>query len=90
MSIDASERLIELVRANGDVSNRADGANEGTIAAAERTLGVEFPRSYRRLVEEFGTWDIAGLEFLGVYSAPGVRCGGFAATASISRTGWNR
>ncbi|MFG2402154.1 SMI1/KNR4 family protein [Streptomyces lydicus] len=28
------------------------------------------PPSYRRLVEEFGTWDIAGEEFLGVYQTP--------------------
>ncbi|MFC3488374.1 SMI1/KNR4 family protein [Amycolatopsis roodepoortensis] len=71
MSVDASERLIDLVRANGDLSNHADGADEGMISSAERTLGVAFPPSYRRLVEEFGTWDIAGLEFLGVYRTPG-------------------
>ncbi|MFE6611141.1 SMI1/KNR4 family protein [Amycolatopsis sp. NPDC057786] len=71
MSVEASERLIDLVRANGDLSNHAGGADEGMISSAERTLGVAFPPSYRRLVEEFGTWDIAGREFLGVYRTPG-------------------
>ncbi|GGQ83909.1 SMI1/KNR4 family protein [Couchioplanes azureus] len=69
-AIEASERLIELVRANDDIANFADGCDAGTIAAAERDLGAPLPPSYRRLVEEFGTWDIAGQEFLGVYQTP--------------------
>ena len=69
-AVEASERLIELVRGNGDIANHADGCDAGMIAAAERDLGVALPASYRRLVEEFGTWDIAGQEFLGVYQTP--------------------
>jgi hypothetical protein len=66
-AVEASERLIELVRGNDDIANHAEGCEAGTMAAAESALGVAFPPSYRRLVEEFGTWDIAGEEFLGVY-----------------------
>jgi antitoxin YobK len=66
-ALDASEQLIELVRANDDIANYADGCDAAVVAAAERELGESFPPSYRRLVEEFGTWDIAGEEFLGVF-----------------------
>jgi hypothetical protein len=65
--LEAVERLIELVRANGDIANHADGCDLATLEAAESLLGVALPPSYRRLVEEFGTWDIAGQEFLGLY-----------------------
>ncbi|AGM08451.1 SMI1/KNR4 family protein [Amycolatopsis keratiniphila] len=65
MSVEASERLIELIRANEDISNHADGWDEATISAAERTLGAALPHSYRRLLQEFGTWDVAGEEFIG-------------------------
>ncbi|KOV76104.1 hypothetical protein ADL01_16820 [Streptomyces sp. NRRL WC-3618] len=69
-AVEDSERLIELVRANDDIANHADGCDTGTITAAERDLSVMFPPSYRRVIEEFGTWDIAGEEFLGVYQTP--------------------
>ncbi|RSM76166.1 hypothetical protein DL991_23295 [Amycolatopsis sp. WAC 01375] len=69
-AVEASERLIDLVHANPDLANHADGCDEVAIAAAERALGIPFPPSYRRLIEEFGTWDIAGEEFLGVYRTP--------------------
>jgi hypothetical protein len=69
-ALEASERLIELVRENDDIANHADGCDAETMAAAESDLGVAFPPSYRRLIEEFGTWDIAGEEFLGVYQTP--------------------
>ncbi|ANN19211.1 hypothetical protein SD37_28735 [Amycolatopsis orientalis] len=70
MSVEASERLIELVRSNEDISNHSSPCGEAMISAAEGALGVKFPPSYRRLIEEFGTWDIAGEEFLGVYRTP--------------------
>jgi hypothetical protein len=69
-AVEMSERLIELVRGNDDIANHADGCDAETMAAAESALGVTFPPSYRRLIEEFGTWDIAGEEFLGVYQTP--------------------
>ncbi|QOV35925.1 SMI1/KNR4 family protein [Streptomyces ferrugineus] len=69
-AVEASERLIELVHENDDIANHAEGCDAETMTAAERDLGVEFPLSYRRLIEEFGTWDVAGEEFLGVYQTP--------------------
>ncbi|MBY8881582.1 SMI1/KNR4 family protein [Actinacidiphila acidipaludis] len=69
-AVEASERLIELVRGNDDIANHGDGCDVGAMAAAEGDLGVAFPPSYRRLIKEFGTWDIAGEEFLGVYQTP--------------------
>ncbi|MEU0070846.1 SMI1/KNR4 family protein [Streptomyces sp. NPDC006332] len=69
-AVDAGERVIQLVRENDDIANHADGCDAGTMTAAESDLGVAFPPSYRRLIEEFGTWDIAGEEFLGVYQTP--------------------
>ncbi|MFD5325422.1 SMI1/KNR4 family protein [Streptomyces sp. NPDC127092] len=65
--VEASERLIELVRRNDDIANHAAGCDAETVAAAENELGMAFPTSYRLLIKEFGTWDIAGEEFLGVY-----------------------
>ena len=52
------------------MSNFADGCSDEMLRAAEEQLGVVFPPSYRRVVQEFGTWDISGLEFLGVYKTP--------------------
>ncbi|WP_231158364.1 SMI1/KNR4 family protein [Streptomyces sp. CNZ748] len=69
-AIQASEQLIELIHRNDDIANYADGCDAETITAAESTLGFPFPPSYRRLIEEFGTWDIAGEDFLGVYTTP--------------------
>ncbi|WET76744.1 SMI1/KNR4 family protein [Amycolatopsis sp. QT-25] len=69
-AVEASERLIDLVRANPDLANHAEGCDELTVATAERVLGIPFPPSCRRLIEEFGTWDIAGEEFFGVYRTP--------------------
>ncbi|MFD4142911.1 SMI1/KNR4 family protein [Streptomyces sp. NPDC058572] len=69
-AVEASERLIQLVRDNEDIANHAEGCDVGMLTRAERELGVEFPPSYRRVLEEFSTWDIAGTEFLGVYQTP--------------------
>jgi hypothetical protein len=89
-AVEASQRLIELVRDNDDIANHADGCDPETIAAAEDQLGLAFPPSYRLLVEEFGTWDIAGQEFLGVYRTPamGEKLLGSVAETLDARTGY--
>ncbi|MDN0200836.1 SMI1/KNR4 family protein [Streptomyces sp. S.PNR 29] len=69
-AVEASEQVIRLVHENEDIVNHADGCDAGVLAAAERELGFAFPPSYRRLLEELGTWDIGGTEFLGVYQTP--------------------
>lgn len=58
------------MRAHENAANFADGCSPEKLEAAEAQLGARLPPSYRRLVEEFGTWDIAGLEFLGIYRTP--------------------
>ena len=65
-AIAAADALVVLIRANQDVSNYAPGCGSEVVRAAEGELGVCLPPSYRRLVEEFGAWDIAGEEFLGI------------------------
>jgi len=68
--LQAAEELIKLVRQHSSIANFADGCGPDMITAAEQQLGLLFPPSYRRLVQEFGTWDIAGREFLGVFQTP--------------------
>ncbi|MER7051380.1 SMI1/KNR4 family protein [Streptomyces sp. NPDC000351] len=66
-AVEASNQVIRLVRDNEDIAHHADGCTPAVLARAEQELGLAFPPSYRRLLEEFGTWDIAGTEFPGVY-----------------------
>ncbi|CAM5242881.1 hypothetical protein SALBM311S_11243 [Streptomyces alboniger] len=40
------------------------------IARAEAEMGLVFPPSYRRLIEEFGTWDVPPTEFNAIYQTP--------------------
>ncbi|MFD7237045.1 SMI1/KNR4 family protein [Streptomyces syringium] len=70
IAVEASEKLIDLILANEEIANHAEGCDEEVISAAEREMSIAFPPSYRRLIEKFGTWDIAGEEFLGVYQTP--------------------
>lgn len=67
VAMESAEALVELVRSHEEISNFAGGCTPEMLQAAEEELGVDFPPSFRRLVGEFGTWDNAGLEFLGVY-----------------------
>ncbi|WP_405913391.1 SMI1/KNR4 family protein [Streptomyces sp. NBC_00963] len=66
-AVSASKRVIRMVRENEGATNHGDGCDARTLATAERELGLVFPPSYRCLLSEFGTWDIAGTEFIGVY-----------------------
>lgn len=68
--IESAEELIALIREHDDIANHGRGCAPEMLERAEAELGVPFPPSYRRLVAEFGTWDIAGQEFLGVYQTP--------------------
>ncbi|GAA2407075.1 hypothetical protein GCM10010255_47850 [Streptomyces coeruleofuscus] len=72
-AIEASEQVIRLVRENEGFANHADGCTPAMIERAERELGLAFPPSYLRLLEEFGTWEIGAKEFLGVYQTPARR-----------------
>ncbi|MFI6545289.1 SMI1/KNR4 family protein [Streptomyces prunicolor] len=66
----AAEQVISLVRENEDLAHHGDGCSPEVIAAAEAAMALAFPPSYRRLIEEFGTWDAPPIEFPGVYRTP--------------------
>ncbi|WP_089099412.1 SMI1/KNR4 family protein [Streptomyces hyaluromycini] len=68
--LQAAEQVIGLVRANEDVAHHGDGCPPEVIARAEAEMGLTFPPSYRRLIEEFGVWEVPPAEFPGVYRTP--------------------
>ncbi|WP_369387207.1 SMI1/KNR4 family protein [Streptomyces sp. CG1] len=69
--LQAAEQVINLVRENqGDLTQHADGCSPEVIARAEAEMGLTFPPSYRRLIAEFGTWEVPPAEFPGVYQTP--------------------
>ncbi|MFD5077790.1 SMI1/KNR4 family protein [Streptomyces sp. NPDC058371] len=65
-----AEQVIRLVRANEDIAHHGDGCPSGVISRAESEMGLSFPPSYRRLIEEFGMWAVPPVEFPGVYQTP--------------------
>ncbi|MGW2818245.1 SMI1/KNR4 family protein, partial [Streptomyces sp. NPDC001415] len=69
-ALEAVEELISLVHANEDEANHLGVCDFRLIDAAEQAMGVRFPPSYRRFIEEFGSLDIAAEDFLGVYKTP--------------------
>ncbi|MFE2375971.1 SMI1/KNR4 family protein [Streptomyces sp. NPDC059398] len=82
-ALESSEKVIALVCGNEKSANHADGCDVDMLDAAEREMGLVFPPSYRRLLEEFGTWEIAGKEFFGVYKSP---AGGDALLGTVEQT----
>ena len=68
--LQAAEQAIRLMRAHEDIAQHGDGCPAEMIARAEAEMGLAFPPSYRRLIEEFGTWEIPPTEFPGVYKSP--------------------
>ena len=69
-ALGAVEELIELVRSNDDLAHFGDGCPDELLDEAERELQLSLPPSYRRFLAEFGTCDVAGLEFLGIFRTP--------------------
>lgn len=67
---EAAEEVIRLVRAHENVAHHVDGCSPEVIARAEAEMGLTFPPSYQRLIEEFGTWEIPPADFPGVYQTP--------------------
>ncbi|MGW4909506.1 SMI1/KNR4 family protein [Streptomyces sp. NPDC004270] len=66
----AAEQVIALVRAHEGVARHGDGCPAEAVTLAEAETGLAFPPSYRRLIEEFGTWEVPPTEFAGVYRTP--------------------
>ncbi|WP_405617957.1 SMI1/KNR4 family protein [Streptomyces sp. NBC_00076] len=69
-AVDASAQVADLIRANEGIAQHGDGCSPEVIARAEAEMGLVFPPSYRRLIEEFGTWDVPPTEFLAIYQTP--------------------
>lgn len=65
MGVREVDEFIALVEGQGDFVGPRD---ESLIAAAEGTLGVRFPPSYRRFVVALGAGECEGEEFYGVIS----------------------
>ncbi|MFF4062069.1 SMI1/KNR4 family protein [Streptomyces sp. NPDC001668] len=66
----AADQVISLVRDNEDLAQHGTGCPPEMIARAEAEMALVFPPSYRRLIEEFGTWEVPPAEFLGLYRTP--------------------
>jgi hypothetical protein len=64
--MDDLERFFGLVEEHQDEADFVGPRAEGLVTAAERTLDLSFPPTYRRFVAELGAGDIAGQEFYGV------------------------
>lgn len=69
-ALESAENLIALARDADGRINAVAGATPDMIDAAEQQLGLLFPSSYRRVVAELGSWDVAGVDFLGIYQTP--------------------
>ncbi|WP_250404731.1 SMI1/KNR4 family protein [Streptomyces cellostaticus] len=61
------QQVIALVRANEDLAHHGDGCAPEVVAGTEAEMGLAFPPSYRRLIEEFGTWEVPPTEFPGLF-----------------------
>jgi hypothetical protein len=66
-ALEDARLLVDLVHENPDESNFAGPCDPDLIMEAERRLGLTFPPSYKYFVEELGTCDIAGYEFIGIF-----------------------
>jgi len=66
MSIENVKKAISLIKQHEDDADFDGSKDESLINLAERTLGLEFPASYRFFLENLGCGDIAGQEFFGV------------------------
>jgi len=65
--VDIREAL-DVVRASPDLADFVGPRDESLIAAAEETLGLRFPPSYRTFVAELGAGSFGGEELYGVIS----------------------
>lgn len=67
-ALDDVDRFIAIVRGHdGLVNFREEGYPPELVEAAQDRLGLTFPPSYRRFLEELNGCDIEGEEFYGVW-----------------------
>ncbi|MEF3119249.1 SMI1/KNR4 family protein [Streptomyces chrestomyceticus] len=70
-AIEAVEAAIRLVHENEALAEYNGECSHEKISVAEDAMGLTFPPSYRRFIEEFGTCDFGSASFLGVYEVEG-------------------
>ena len=54
------------LRENEGIYEFSGGATDEKIIASEQYLGVNFPKSYKQFLKEYGTLDIKSLEIYGI------------------------
>jgi len=66
MAIEDVDRALALIAEHRDDGTFAGPADDATIERAETLLGLTFPPTYRRFLEQLGAGDIWGEEFYGI------------------------
>ena len=64
--MDDLDRALALIGEHADEGDFVGRQPAETVEAAESALGLTFPPTYRRFLQELGAGDIAGDEFYGV------------------------
>ncbi|KAB0677370.1 SMI1/KNR4 family protein [Aureimonas leprariae] len=62
----AMQNAFRLIQENAELADFERGASEGEIEAAERSLNIRFPPSYRTFLSAYGVGDFNGREFFGI------------------------
>ncbi|PHM30273.1 SMI1/KNR4 family protein [Xenorhabdus innexi] len=66
MSMNDIEKAIDIINSKPDEADFDGPKDDALIRAAEKTLGLSFPMTYRYFLEKLGCGDIAGQEFYGL------------------------
>jgi antitoxin YobK len=66
MSMNNLEQSLQLIRDNEDQADFVGPREDRLIQLAEAALGISFPPTYRRFLQEKGCGSIAGAEFYGL------------------------
>ncbi|HLN27582.1 MAG TPA: SMI1/KNR4 family protein [Gemmataceae bacterium] len=66
MSMSDLERAFEFIAASGEPSDFVGPRKQRLIERAEEVLGLTFPPTYRRFLQDLGCGDIAAVEVYGL------------------------
>jgi hypothetical protein len=66
MGLDEYEKAVHLMNDHPELQGFVGERSETLVQAAEKTLGLKFPPSYRRFVLEFGAGNFGAFEVYGV------------------------
>lgn len=67
---DSVSELVQLLQSRSEECNWTGGLSDEDISVAERQLALFFPPSYRKFLQDLGSCEAAGTEFLGIYRTP--------------------